>query len=333
MKFLVIGLGSMGKRRIRCLRALNVPERNIHGLDLRADRRNESGERYGIKTFENLEKTDPGSYDAFIISTPPDAHTGYCRLATDINKPAFIEASVLLGEVISVNEYNRSKGVFLAPSCTMRFHPVIREIKGIVRSGTYGKITNFSYHSGSYLPEWHPWDEISEFYAFRRMTGGGREIVPFELEWLVDVMGYPPEIKGYFQKTIDLGAPIEDSYSFVMKYPDRTGAVIVDVASRYCIRNLVINMEKGQLQWRWDDGYFRVFEAEGNRWITYSQPDNIPEPGYNKNIVEKMYVDELQSFIDGINNPDLFPYSIEEDIRILSLLKKIEDSDGGFTNF
>ena len=37
MKFLVIGLGSMGKRRVRCLQALHYTD--IVGFDPREDRR------------------------------------------------------------------------------------------------------------------------------------------------------------------------------------------------------------------------------------------------------------------------------------------------------
>lgn len=36
--FLVIGLGSMGKRRVRCLQALGVLNENIYGIDTREDR-------------------------------------------------------------------------------------------------------------------------------------------------------------------------------------------------------------------------------------------------------------------------------------------------------
>ena len=43
MKCLVIGLGSMGKRRIRCLKALGYTD--ITGYDTRQDRREETREK------------------------------------------------------------------------------------------------------------------------------------------------------------------------------------------------------------------------------------------------------------------------------------------------
>lgn len=65
------------------------------------------------------------------------------------------------------------------------------------------------------------------------------------------------------------------------------GVVIVDVAARYAVRNLIINLENAQIQWRWDDLCFNLYESESNRWIKYSQPEFNSESGYNRNIGEK----------------------------------------------
>lgn len=327
MRFLVLGLGSMGKRRVRCLQALGY--KNITGFDLRADRRNEAYEKYSIDIIETLSNISFSDYDAFIISTPPDQHTQYLKLAIDNGKPSFIEASVLLEEVMEIKLYNK-KNVFLAPSCTLRFHPMIKDITSIVRGGKYGKVTNFSYHSGQYLPDWHPWEKVNDFYVSNRETGGGREIVPFELTWIVDTIGWPLDVKGYFEKTIDFGTNIEDSYAFTLKYNGMIGSMVVDVAARYATRSLIINMELGQIQWRWDEACFNLYEVESNRWIKYSQPDVSVAAGYNKNIGEGMYIDEIGSFINGIKSPGSYPNSIDDDIKILEILNKIEQSDGGF---
>lgn len=327
MKFLVIGLGSMGKRRVRCLQALNCFD--ITGFDTREDRRVEAFKSYGIKIVESLREIDLSNFDAFIISTPPNLHTYYAKIAIDYGKPMFVEASVILEDVQDMYDYNTSN-IFIAPSCTLRFHPIIKDIKAIISSAKYGKVTNFSYHSGQYLPDWHPWEKVEEFYVSQRIMGGGREIVPFELTWLVDTIGWPDSVKGVFEKTIDFGSNIEDTYAFTLKYKDKLGAVVVDVASRYAVRNLVINLEKGQIQWRWDESSFQLFEVENNRWIRFEQPQFQSAQGYNKNIGEKMYIDEIASFLEGISDASKYPNTVEDDIKVLNLLNQIEKSDGGF---
>ena len=49
MKVLVIGLGSMGKRRIRNL--LKLGYKDIIGFDIRTDRINEVNKKYHIKSY------------------------------------------------------------------------------------------------------------------------------------------------------------------------------------------------------------------------------------------------------------------------------------------
>lgn len=322
MKFIVVGLGSMGKRRIRCLKALGYND--ITGFDLRKDRCDEAKEKYGINVVEKLENVDFKKYNALIISTPPDKHLDYINLAVGYSKPAFIEASVILKGLEEINQKAKEKKVLITPSATMLFHPVIKDIKEIIEQGALGKITNFSYHSGQYLPDWHPWEDIRDFYVSKRETGGAREIVPFELTWLTKILGYPKNIKGFFGKTMDLGVDIDDTYAVAIEFNSFFGVMVVDVVSRFAIRKLVINLEYGQISWDWNDGFFKVYDAKKNRSVIYYQPESIAQYGYNKNIIEEMYIKELKAFIDTVNGEERFPNTLDEDISVLKLLQDIE---------
>ena len=79
MKFLVVGLGSMGKRRIRNLIALNQKE--IIGFDTKQERCLEATEKYEITAFTDFSKCLENKPDAMIISTPPDLHMKYAKEA------------------------------------------------------------------------------------------------------------------------------------------------------------------------------------------------------------------------------------------------------------
>lgn len=327
--YVVIGLGSMGKRRVRCLRELGVLPDNIYGYDMREDRCNEAKNKYGINILNDLEDIDYETVKGVIVSLPPDRHAYGVSIAQKHHKPVFIEASVVLEDVIKIKESNPSD-VFLAPSCTFRFHPMIKIVREIVKSGKLGKVTNFSYHSGQYLPDWHPWESVNDFYVGNRLTGGGREIVPYELTWMVEVFGLPEEIKGYFRKTLDIGCDIEDSYACVLGYKDKVGTLIVDVASRYAVRNLIVNFEQGQIQWRWDKKMVEVYDANTQKWEYITQTVQQHEEGYNPNIGEDMYIEEIKVFLEGIEDASRYPTTIDYDIEVLKLLNKVEDSDGGF---
>ena len=195
LKVCVVGLGSMGKRRIRCLLALNYT--NIYAYDPREDRVQEAIRLYNVKAekIENIDK-----HDIIIISTPPDKHLDYIKLSKKSNIPCFVEASVLLEDTLLAIE-SEGDNSLVHPSCTFNFHPLIKQLRVIIESKSLGYVTNFSYHSGQYLPDWHPWEKITDFYVGKKNTGGAREIVPFELTWIYNTFGVPNKLLGVKTRT------------------------------------------------------------------------------------------------------------------------------------
>lgn len=324
MNALIVGLGSMGKRRIRCLKALGCE--SIVGCDLREDRRREVEGKYQVETVSNIESTRLDKTDAIIISTPPDMHNQHIRLAIEKSKPAFVEASVILEGLKELDSLAKKESVLIAPSCTLRFHPAIKDIKNIVMNGEYGKVTSFSYHCGQYLPDWHPWENVRDFYVGKKETGGCREIVPFELTWITDVVGFPKKVAGFHGKTMDIGANIDDTYVVSMDFGNFYGNMTVDVVSRYATRSLILNMELGQILWRWDENVVRVYNAVNQRWIHYYYPQGQTVAGYNQNITDDMYIDETRSFLEAVKGKGRFPNSLDDDIKVLTLLERIEAS-------
>lgn len=325
---LVIGLGSMGKRRIRNLKALEI--KTIVGFDLRSDRREEVETVYNISTFETFEEAiRKEKFDAFVISLPPDLHHIYMKKAVEMEIPAFIEASVLDTDFLEIIASANKKNVLMAPSCTLNFHPAIKNISDIVKSGELGCISNFIYHSGQYLPDWHSYEDVSEYYVSNKSTGGGREIVPFELTWITMMLGFPKRVVGFYKKSIEIkGAEsIDDTYNLLMDYGNSIFNLSVDVVCRYATRRLLINGDKKQLFWNWDDNAIKLFDPKLGIWQEIKYDTISAQEGYNKNITEQMYIDEMDAFIKGIEHKSEYPNTLEHDHKVLKLLYAVERSD------
>jgi predicted dehydrogenase len=330
MKLLQIGLGSMGKRRLRNMTALG--ETDIVAFDLKEDRRAFAEKEFGIRTVAELTPELLAEREAYIISTPPDHHTPYIEKAVEYGKPAFVEASVLSGGLRELDTAARAAGVLIAPSCTLRFHPSVKAIREIVSSGRYGKVTSFDYYMGQYLPDWHPWEDISTFYVGKRETSASREMVPFELTWLVDVVGWPREAVGFLGKTLDMGVDIDDTYAIALRGEGWIGSITVDVVSRYALRQLTLNLAGAQIQWRWDEKFVRVYDAETKEWTQIAEPEvAAAAAGYNANITEQMYIDEMDAFRQAVAGVKLFPSTLGDDIAVLSILEGVESTNSGVT--
>jgi predicted dehydrogenase len=329
MNALQIGLGSMGKRRIRNLLAVGIND--ITGFDKRDDRRKEAEEKYQIRTTSEITDDLLSGSDIWIVSTPPDRHLEYIKLAVTHGKPVFVEASVIKDGLEDLSKNAKDAGVLIAPSCTFRFHPGVKTIKEIVKSGKYGKLCNFIYIMGQYLPDWHPWEDIKDFYVSKRETSASREMVPFELTWLLDVTGYPEETFAFYGKTHDLGVDIDDTYNVNLKFKGFLGTIVVDVVSRFATRSLIMNLEKAQIRWNWEEKTIKLYDAENNKWEHYNEPEGKAEEEYNKNIVEEMYIDEVRAFVDAVKGGNPFPNTLDEDIAILNILEKSEQTNKGIS--
>ncbi|MCJ0741506.1 Gfo/Idh/MocA family protein [Pedobacter montanisoli] len=325
---LIIGLGSMGKRRVRNLQALGI--KNIIGFDLKESRRNQAAGEYGIATTDNFEKVlSENKIDAFVISVPPDVHHIYMKKAIELSIPAFIEASVVDTDFDQMIAEANKKDVLLAPSCTLHFHPAIKKISEIVKNNELGKISNFLYHSGQYLPDWHTYEAVSDYYVSQKETGGGREIVPFELTWITLLLGIPSRVVGFFKKAIDIdgASDIDDTYNLLMDYNSMIFNLSVDVVSRYATRRMVINGDQKQLYWNWDDNCIKIFDPLKGDWEIINYDTVAAQDGYNKNITEQMYIDEMDAFFKAAAKKISFPNSLEKDHDVLKILYAVEKSD------
>jgi len=324
---LIIGLGSMGKRRVRNLQALGLTR--VYGFDKRADRAQEAKELYKINTFTDLEEALKSTgAKAFIISLPPDIHHVYMKKAIELGIPFFVEASVVDTDMEKIIEDAKRKKVFAAPSSTMYFHPAIKKIIELVKSNYLGSISNVLYHMGNYLPDWHTYEKVSDFYVSQKETGGAREIVPFELTWLTKLFGFPTQIASTVKKTIEIpGAPlIDDTYNSILDYGKFTILLTVDVVTRHATRRLLINGSLRQLEWDWNANSVKVFHHDKQEWEVFTYETLAAAGGYNKNITEQMYIDEMNTFIKGIATPSSYVNTLEEDHKVLKLLYLMERS-------
>jgi predicted dehydrogenase len=328
MNFLVAGLGSMGKRRVRCLKALG--HEPIYGFDLRADRRKEAEDRYGIRTFADIGAALAAAKPhALIISVPPDAHHIYMKLAAERGIHFFVEASVVDTDMAVIARQSAAARIVAAPSATLRFHPGVHRIRELVRGGALGKISNVIYHCGQYLPDWHTYEKVGDYYVSNPLTGGAREIVPFELTWLTDIFGMPKKVSGNVRKTITIAGAerIDDTYNCLLDYGDFLAVITVDVVSRSATRRLTVNGAAQQLYWDWSRNRVELYDPVKGKWEGTGYQMGQAEKGYNENIGENMYIDELRSFIDATLGKGRFVNTLADDHAVLKLLYAVEEAE------
>lgn len=88
MKALVVGLGSMGGKRMRILREMGI---EIVGTDMRPERREQAREKYGVKCYATFEEAVRTRSDVMLVCTGPHDHMKYVKYALEHGIHVFSE--------------------------------------------------------------------------------------------------------------------------------------------------------------------------------------------------------------------------------------------------
>jgi predicted dehydrogenase len=336
MKFLIIGLGSMGKRRIRNLKILN--QNDIIGFDIKSERRTESEKLYNISTFKTIDEAWNENPDAVIISTSPKEHFEYAKKSANKKIPFFTEINTLkieqMNEIIEIIKKNQTIGI---PSCNLRFHPIVKQIKKLIAEEKIGKPLHFNLHSGAYLPDWHPWEKIDNFYVSKRETGGGRDELAWELTWIFWIMGNPKSVFGNTVKLGEFDADILDTYDSLIEFENGSiGHVLVDVISLPFIKTCEIVGTNGMIRWDWNECKIKLYQSDSKKWSEIKESNIIhgykiekQKEGFaiSENLgLQESYIQEIENFIQIIKNEKKSDYTFDDERNQLTVMYSIEES-------
>lgn len=329
MEIIVIGLGSMGKRRIRLLREI-YGDVKISGIDEKDERRATCESLFSIHSYkclaDCLQKHSP---DVAFICTPPLSHSSLIRECLLYDMHIFSEINLVSDGYEENIELARRRGRVLFLSST----PLYREeIKYIIRKmeKTVGAV-NYLSHIGQYLPDWHPWDILQDFFVSKKETNGCRELFAIELPWLLQAFGAVKRVEVMRHKVTSLPIQYDDSYFVLLEHEKgHHGALIVDVASREPVRHFELFGEQVFLSWGGtpDSLWERDLDQQTlERVLSYEINQVQHDEAYSRNIVENAYAAEIKNFFEVVQNRERPRYSFAEDIKILKLIDKIEGTD------
>jgi predicted dehydrogenase len=319
MRVLQVGGGSMGMRRMRDLHGLahGGDPIEVRLLDGRDDRRAAAQDRFEVRGFATLSEALSFEPDAFVVSTPPHLHAQFVRTALDLGKHVFCEADIWPFDLVEVDRAQvEHPGLIAAPSATLRFHPVVREVARIV-ADELGPLHAFGYVLSVDAPGWHP-GEGAEYYARHRSTAPAREMTAFELIALQDIFGPAATVSGLVQERGSLGSDTEDTFS--LQYRTDSGAA----------GQLTVLMASPQVARRgWaagDNGfvYFDLLSGVVERQFPATNVQDSRKICDWAETLESVYLAEITSFIAAIDASATWPYSYRESALVCGTLAAAE---------
>ncbi len=334
MKYLIAGLGSIGRRHMRNLIALG--EKDIVLFRTRKATMPED-ELAGFPVETNLQEAlKKHKPDAIIVGNPTSMHL-------DIAIPA-AEAgcAILLEKPISDSTERldqlelavKKSGAKVLVAFQFRFHPGLMRAKQLLSDGEIGRVISAHVHFGEYLPAWHPWEDYRQGYAARADMGGGVVLTQcHSLDYLPWLVGKVESAWGFTARLSDLEVDVEDTAEIGLRFESGAlGNLHLDFNQQPPAHRFEIIGTKGSLKWDLSDGATRIYRASaeslaistgmgiksGGEWEAYPLPEN-----WERNI---MFLEQMKHFVAVVHGEAEPTCTLDDGVRVMKLISAVHES-------
>ena len=322
MKILIAGLGSIGRRHLRNLRALGEEDillYRTHQATLPDE------ELAGLPVETDLRRALDLGPAAVVVANPTALHLDVAIPAARAGCHLLMEKPIShslerVDELAAAVEQNDCR---VLVGFQFRFHPALQKAAELLGSGAIGRILSVRSQWGEYLPSWHPWEDFRQGYAARLDLGGGVILTLCQsLDYLRWLLGEVEKVWA-FKSSANLGLPVEDSAEIGLQFASGAiGSAHLDYNRQPGLHQLDVVGAEGTLQWDNADGTLRLYRAASQAWETFSPP-----PGFERNV---LFVDEMRHFLAAARGEAAPLCTLEDGRRALALaLAAHESADSG----
>lgn len=232
MKVLFIGLGGIGQRHVRNLRAILGTDVEILAWRVRrlshvvtptlqSDESRDVEREYDIRVFDTLQSALAEQPQLAFICNPTSLHVPPALACLHAGCDLFLEKPVShnldgLAELTRAAQEGRR---VVMVGYQLRFHPCFLSLQRILRSEPLGSLLAVRAAVGEYLPGWHPYEDHRQMYASRADLGGGVIVTQIhEFDYLYALFGVPRRLFSISGHWSHLEIDVEDAASTLMEF-------------------------------------------------------------------------------------------------------------------
>ena len=323
MKFLICGIGSIGKRHSKNLKSLGHElalfraggGANAPFIDKFLNEEKSAGRE--VKTYYNFQEAiEAFRPHAVFITNPNSMHLATALLAAKSGCNLFIEKplSHTRDGIEELKTLADEKKLKIMIGYNLRWHPLLVKMKTMVADGEIGHPICANIEMGENIEDWHPWEDYRKAYAAYQDGGGGAVLCfSHDIDYLYWFFGMPERIQAIGGKITPLGGDAEDMVKALLEYKNKfIVSLHLDYWQRPPRRYFEIIGTKGRITW---DYYAKTltFVSRDNRIspVVHSVLDD-----FNRN---DMFMDETKDFIDALENKKEIVIPLQEGIDVLKI--------------
>ena len=334
MKYLIAGLGSVGRRHFRNLVSLGekdivllrshratLPDDELAGCPVETDLR------------EALKKHKP---NAVIVASPTSLHLETAIPAAEAGCHILLEKPISHSteRLDQLEKAVKESGSKILVAFQFRFHPGLIRAKQLISDGEIGRVISAHVHFGEYLPAWHPWEDYRKGYAARADMGGGVVLTQCHaLDYLPWLVGKVKSVWGFTAKLSDLEVDVEDTAKIGLRFEGGAlGSLHLDFNQQPPEHYFTVIGTKGTVKWNLADGATRIYRASaeslaistgmgikaGGEWEEYPL-----DAGWERNL---MFLEQMKHFVAVVNGEAEPACTLEDGARVMKLISAVHQS-------
>jgi predicted dehydrogenase len=320
MRFVIVGLGSIGERYVRNLLALGHTDIAVVRRERRPPR-TVSDERF--ETYLDLDEALRTKPQAVIVANPTALHVPVALAAVRAGAHVLMEIPLAssLNHVAELRDAVNKRGAVVLMGHNLRFHPCLLKLRELVAGGGLGRPVFARAEFGEYLPGCHPWEDYRDGYAARQALGGGAVLTSIhEVDFLHWLLGPVTEVAAMVGRTGGLEMDVEDTAAILMRHAGgAVSEVHLDFIQPTYSRGCKVACRAGAVQWRFRENQVLVSDHARRDWSVVQE---LGEFDFNRT-----YVDELRHFIRCVEGAETPINDLAHGIEILRLgLAALESS-------
>jgi predicted dehydrogenase len=306
---LVVGVGSIGERHVRCFLATGRAE--VALAEINPELRRAVSERYGVSaSHEDLAEALADPPDAAVIATPAPAHVSLALRLVEAGSHVLIEKplSTTFEGVSGLREAVRSRGVVAAVAYVYRCHPALRSMREAVLPGKFGRPVELVAVSGQHFPTYRP--AYRSIYYNDRATGGGaiRDALTHLVnaaEWLV---GSADRVTADAAHQVLDGVAVEDTVHLLARHGDVLASYSLNQYQAPDETSLTVVCERGTARFEPHAHRWRWMTAPGGEW------NDEPVGPLER---DTMFVEQAHRFLDAVEGGPPPPCTLDEGAQTL----------------
>ncbi|HVC95758.1 MAG TPA: Gfo/Idh/MocA family oxidoreductase [Pirellulales bacterium] len=307
-KVLVIGVGSIGERHVRCFQDTGRADASLLEIDEGLART--VAVRYGVSVHADLDSALATGVEAAVVATPAPLHVPLATRLVEAGLHVLIEKP--LGTTLDGIERLRQavveRGVVAAVAYVYRLHPALAAMRQAICEGRFGRPVELVAVAGQHFPTYRP-AYRTIYYADRASGGGAIQDALTHLvnagEWLLGPMDrLVVDARHQLLEDVD----VEDTVHVLARHGPALASYALNQYQAPNEATITVVCQRGTAR----------FESHRQRWRWMMEPGESWSDEHHDAVArDTMFIAQAHAFLDAVEGRIPPPCTLDEGLQTL----------------